>query len=517
VEGGSPTEVAARIRRRAGTAVQWAAALDDWALVVRDCGLRDPNRDPAGWKRLLEVAGAVDPDPWRAELRRRMRREDLNALRKQAAEAAEADIGALPVQSLQLMGSALAIGGDLPACAAWHRRAHRQHPGDALLAFELAFHLSELPSADWTEVLRFSEAALAARQSPGMYRWVGISLSRLGRHDEAAAVFRKAIELMPDSAGLHADLGRALAAQGKRDEAIAEYREGIRLDGSTHGVAINSLADMLRAGGDPDVAVAVYLQIIRIDPWSDRAHFNLVDALRAKGGVDRALAACKEALRLDPDRAPYHSALGTLLLNQGDFDGAAAEYARADPLAGPLNVVAIAYACLFLIRGDSEGYDGICQHMVRRAGETKDSHEALVLARICAVGHKTPVEPARVIRWANQATVSRHPWTFHVLGLAQYRAGQFDQALRSFDEADARPWHARELNWFGRALAHHRLGDSDEARRCLDKGIQWLEREGTSPGQPSTLTLTPEDWLEGLLLRREAEALLAEAPAKTKD
>jgi hypothetical protein len=45
------------------------------------------------------------------------------------------------------------------------------------------------------------------------------------------------------------------------------------------------------------------------------------------------------------------------------------------------------------------------------------------------------------------------------------------------------------------------------ARRCLDRGVQWLEREGPpGPGRPARLQ--PQDWLEAQLLRREAEKVL---------
>ncbi len=58
------------------------------------------------------------------------------------------------------------------------------------------------------------------------------------------------------------------------------------------------------------------------------------------------------------------------------------------------------------------------------------------------------------------------------------------------------------------ALVHHRLGHPDEARQCLDKGIQWLAREGP-PGPDQPAKLLPQDWLEAQLLRHEAEELLA--------
>src|SRR5262249_815280 len=180
--------IAARIRRGPATPGRGAAALDDWAMILRDWGLKDPKRDPATWMRLLEAARLADPDPWRSSLRQLMGQENVTALRK-LAEAS--DITTLPAQSLQQMGNALIFAGDAPACGAWVRKAQRQHPGDDLISFDLAFHLSQLPAAPWSEVVQYYEAALAAQpQSPVLHNLLGLALSRLGRHDEAVACYK---------------------------------------------------------------------------------------------------------------------------------------------------------------------------------------------------------------------------------------------------------------------------------------------------------------------------------------
>ncbi|HEV3339733.1 MAG TPA: hypothetical protein VG125_05235, partial [Pirellulales bacterium] len=189
------------------------------------------------------------------------------------------------------------------------------------------------------------------------------------------------------------------------------------------------------------------------------------------------------------------------------WDRAVAEYAQADLLARPLDDDAFAYACLLLIREDSDGYHRFCHDMIQRAAEIKDTN-AYVLARSCAMARTSPVDPARPVQWANQAVASaQNPWCFHVLGLAQYRAGQFDEAVQSFTKAKVDSWRSSDLNWFGLALVHHRLGHADEARQCLDKGIEWLQREGPpSPERPANVL--PPDWLEAQLLRAEAEEML---------
>ncbi len=190
------------------------------------------------------------------------------------------------------------------------------------------------------------------------------------------------------------------------------------------------------------------------------------------------------------------------------WDKAAAEYAKADLWAQPLREDAFNYACLFLIRGDSEGYNQFCQRMIQRAAQTKDPYEAYTLARSCAMARKSPVDPARVVQWAKQSVANEHnAWDYHVLGLAQYRAGQFEHALQSFTRASVKSWRFWELNWFGLALLHHRMGHPNEARQCLDKGIQWMERK-CPPSPGGRAELMPQDWLEAQLLRREAEEML---------
>ena len=71
----------------------------------------------------------------------------------------------------------------------------------------------------------------------------------------------------------------------------------------------------------------------------------------------------------------------------------------------------------------------------------------------------------------------------------------------------SRPGHTGTSIGSGWPWFTTRLGHPDEARQCLDKGIQWLERE-SPPGPERPTKLLPQDWLEAQLLRREAEEML---------
>jgi tetratricopeptide (TPR) repeat protein len=327
------------------------------------------------------------------------------------------------------------------------------------------------------EALRYYSIALSLHPTrPQTHKWVADILESKGAFEEAEVEYSKALELDPKYTQARRDLYNVLLAQGKLEKVIAECRKAIELDPKDAGAYID-LGNALEDQGDLPGTVAAYQKAIALKP-------------------DLA-----KNLQLDVFPARYY-------ICRSQWDKAAAEYAKADLWKRPPNDDAFAHACLFLIRGDSKGYTRFCQGMIQRAAQTENPWEAYALARSCAMARKSPVDPARAVQWAEQAVANDHaPWCFHVLGLAQYRAGRFDQALQNFTKANVKAWRYSELNWFPLALVHHRLDHSDEARQCLEEGIRWLERKGP-PSPQRSARLLPQDWLEAQLLRREAEELL---------
>ena len=62
---------------------------------------------------------------------------------------------------------------------------------------------------------------------------LGNALRQLRRHDEAAEVYRRVLQLKPESSVAHYNLGVILEAMGQLDDAIAAYRTALRLDPRT--------------------------------------------------------------------------------------------------------------------------------------------------------------------------------------------------------------------------------------------------------------------------------------------
>jgi serine/threonine protein kinase/Flp pilus assembly protein TadD len=312
----SPAEIAARIRQHPKTAVQLAAALDNWAIIRRDRDLsrNEKDKDPAAWQRLLEAARLADPDPWRSELRQLMGREDRNALRKLADSA---QIAALSPQSLRLMGTALIFGGDAAACIAWLRRAHRQHPGDVAISFDVSFHLSQLKPPPWLEVLQYAEAAVAA--SPNSWRLhntVGHTLIKCGRREEAAAAFSKVIELDPKYMPAWRDRGYMYLMMGQHNKAIEDLNEANRLNPNLwwtwdlRGIAYSALGRNDKALADLNKAVELQSNhMTRID--RGRIYKNLHQ-------YDKAAADYLKAIELGSKNAAEFNDLAWFLVTTPD-------------------------------------------------------------------------------------------------------------------------------------------------------------------------------------------------------
>ena len=120
-------------------------------------------------------------------------------------------------------------------------------------------------------------------------------------------------------------------------------------------------------------------------------------------------------------------------------------------------------------------------------------------------------EPARLVKLAEHA-VAAQPKSYallNTLGIACYRAAQFEDAVGRLNEAIQAHGHGGEAwDWLFLALAHQRLGHSPEARQWADKALHWIDQVicENSPGAGGGRT-TWEQRFELQLLRSEAARL----------
>ena len=160
------------------------------------------------------------------------------------------------------------------------------------------------------------------------YNNLGISLSKEGKLDQAAACFRQALALKPDYADAYSNLGNALWAQGALEEAGSCYRQAIALNPQFADVYSN-YGNLLQTQGKMDDAVANYRRALLLRPNYPEAHNNLGVALQAMGKADEAAQNFRTAISLKPDYADAYGNLGLALQAQSRLDEAITCYRRA--------------------------------------------------------------------------------------------------------------------------------------------------------------------------------------------
>jgi tetratricopeptide (TPR) repeat protein len=116
---------------------------------------------------------------------------------------------------------------------------------------------------------------------------------------EATRIATKAVSLAPDLAEAHQGLGLALHISLRLEEAAAEYKRALELD-SNSKPARRGLADLSRALGKAEDALALYRQQLTAEPNDKAARAGLVLSLFDRGRASEAQSELAAALKADP-------------------------------------------------------------------------------------------------------------------------------------------------------------------------------------------------------------------------
>ncbi len=167
--------------------------------------------------------------------------------------------------------------------------------------------LAVLGLATWTRssVYGNTEALWrdTARKNPDAWmahNYLGLSLRREGRLEEAISEYTRALQIKPDSIAAYNNLGVALEQAGRVPKAIEQWERALQIKPDFIDARINLANARLRAGQVAE-AIEQYEQVLRIDPNVPVAHSNLGVALEQAGRMPEAIEQWKQALRIQPD------------------------------------------------------------------------------------------------------------------------------------------------------------------------------------------------------------------------
>jgi tetratricopeptide (TPR) repeat protein len=280
------------------------------------------------------------------------------------------------------------------------------------------------------------------------------------RWAEAEAAFDEAVAARPFDAAILLERARFLAAHSPGQKADDDFARAYILGSREPALldTISSSESLFRRVVAESAGSAAPL-------WAYRG-----ESLAKRQLWTEAAAAIGEAVRLWPENLAYRRHLIPALLAAGDRNGL--RRTRTDMLDR------------FRTTTDPMIANYVAWSSVMAAGEEPNLSETVRLAGLAV----------------NGATESQKMDLLNTLGAALYRAGRFAEAERRLEEGiRQRTGVSREADWVFLAMAHHRLGHHDEARRWLDRF-----RDRRPNLNPSAFWYE----LEIRLLRAEAEAVV---------
>jgi tetratricopeptide (TPR) repeat protein len=438
-------------------------------------------------------------------------------------------------------------------CKNWEKAAAdceaaiRQHPNDAAGWFERGCVLAL--QERWMEAAADFDKALSKPENTlysGMAGPVDIRTEIL-RWDP---VFTELTRLRPNDAELWLARGRSLNQKGKTADALTAYSKAISVQPD------NILSYFERAAihvqeSHWDAAAADYVKMFDLAeekpdlaPWKgnawngiasneqilakamelrpDNLEFVTYHAnwLAGRNELEPALRGYARVLEKKPERNDVRLDRARLYARFGRWDEAIADFTKAVG-DGALNDDWFQLAaCQLLARHDREYEELYNKTSKMRAPNAPPGDCA---PRVLALGPVDEQAREHALKWAEE-NVTAQPniaWHLHICALAHYRAGQYDQAIQRVRESQTvgapamAPGGGASAAWGGPlnslllALCYQALNQPEDVYGELHLVEAWLDKfnkeTGPAGAKLAPLSLPLSDWLEYLVLKRDAE------------
>jgi len=172
-----------------------------------------------------------------------------------------------------------------------------------------------------------------SRYWPALHR-LGATLARSGQAAEAETVLRQGLAVRPGHSLMMTDLALALLSQGKTGEAADLLRQATRAD-EFNVEAWNNLGNLLLEQNDIQGAEEALREAVRVQPDHAASRMNLARLLTARQKWAEAKFHFEKAIATQPAFAQAWYNYGVFFAMQGDFASARAQFEKAAALGDP--------------------------------------------------------------------------------------------------------------------------------------------------------------------------------------
>ena len=268
------------------------------------------------------------------------------------------------------------------------------------------------------------------------YAGMGTALFHEQRYAEAVAAMTQALSLEPDlptAGALHLHMGRAAGELGRPDEAAQHFLRAMEIEPDNVEPLFDLAKLRFRQGHAAD-ADQLLDRAQELRPTDPATLHNVAEALRTQGRYREAVASYRAALEIDADFAPAHAGLGIALFQWERYEESigALEQALALqpdlPVAGSSPYVFLGRAAHKLGRPDAAEYFA---RAVRRDPHDPEALDHLAMARF---GQQRYDEALALYRTMTEIDPD-NAVTHSNLGATLYYLGRFEEALSSIERA----------------------------------------------------------------------------------
>jgi tetratricopeptide (TPR) repeat protein len=248
-----------------------------------------------------------------------------------------------------------------PEAAVAYRRAIALAPAAADAWNNLGVTLSEM-GEEQCAVDAYLRAIALKPEYEVAYFNLARETVKAGNERASVELFRKVVELNPKNVGALINLGALHDKMGLLKEAEWFYRTAVETEEPSTEL-LSSLGSLLARLNDPE-GVALLEQIVREQPLSSEAHFNLGAALMAQGGAE-AGECFNRAIALNPNHVGALHNLGALHDKLGLLKEAAEFYWRAVAIGEPSTDLLNNLGSVLARQGDPAGI-ALMREIIRR-------------------------------------------------------------------------------------------------------------------------------------------------------
>ena len=220
----------------------------------------------------------------------------------------------------------------------------------------------------------------------------------------------------------------------------------------------------------------------------------------AARGPHLDLVAYTLLLEIEPKAGWIHAGRAVACAYLKQRDQAAADFLHATEIDPGIHIYWYGLAVARLGAGDEDGYRRARAELLRRFRDLRNAAVSIHLCYCCVAVPAEPEEAEAMIRLAECGLVSR-PIPARISGALNYRAGRYEAAIADLEKSSL-SFPRRAWDWLFLAMAHHKLGHAEEAKKCLKQATEWIEDTNRSE-----LTNSWIGWSEPV----EVEQLLNEA------